>query len=73
MEVKIGDLYLKTLANATNPIIPFYDFPLKNTIPGNNALVPIGSYEWTTDPSTVKLLFNSVSNLSPKFVPFENG
>lgn len=68
MEIKIGDLYLKSLANPTNPIIPFYDFPLKNTIPGNNALVPIGSYEWTTDPSTVKLLFNSVSNLSPKFV-----
>lgn len=56
IEVKIGDYYLKSLANLGNPISEGYDFVNKGT---SGALVQVGAFEWTTDPSTIKIVYNS--------------
>jgi hypothetical protein len=58
-EVKIGDLYLRSLANPGNPVSAGYDFVNKGNNNGQPGLIQIGSFEWTLIPSTIKIVYNT--------------
>lgn len=56
MEIKIGNYYLRSLANPTNPVSEGYDFVNKGT---SGALVQVGSFEWTLTADTIRIVYNT--------------
>lgn len=56
IEIKIGNYYLRSLANPGHPVSEGYDFVNKGT---SGALLQIGSFEWTLIPDTIRIVYNS--------------